>query len=269
MDKRDMPLEVSAVSISIETKRIVEDVHLQVEPGEIVGLIGPNGSGKSTLLRSIYRMLKPEAGYIRLGDEDVWKMNARESARRTGVVIQESASDFEFTVSDVVMMGRTPHKGLLELDNRQDEEIVINALKRVNMLSFSERLYGTLSGGEKQRVLMARALAQQPKLLVLDEPTNHLDIRYQLEILDLVQHLGLTTLVTLHDLNLAAIYCHRLYMLKAGHIVASGSPVEVLTPENLRHVFEVDAFIGRHPTRGHLQLSFSAAQPHAKEMDIK
>lgn len=107
---------------------------------------------------------------------------------------------------------------------------------------------------------MVRALAQQPKLLVLDEPTNHLDIRYQLEILDLVQHLGLTTLVTLHDLNLAAIYCHRSYMLKAGHIVASVSPLEVLTPHNLRDVFEVEAFIGKHPTRGHLQLSFCAIE---------
>jgi iron complex transport system ATP-binding protein len=260
MDKRDMPLDVSAVSISIETTRIVEDIHLRVEPGEIVGLIGPNGSGKSTLLRSVYRMLKPEAGYIRLGDEDVWKMNARESARRTGVVVQESASDFEFTVSDVVMMGRTPHKGLLELDNAQDEDIIASALKQVDMSAFAQRLYGTLSGGEKQRVLMARALAQQPKLLVLDEHTNHLDIRHQLEVLDLVQKLGLTTLITLHDLNLAAIYCHRLYMLKAGHIVASGSPVEVLTPHNLRDVFEVEAFIGKHPTRGHLQLSFCAIE---------
>lgn len=260
MDKRDLPLDVSAVSISIETKRIVEDIHLRVEPGEIVGLIGPNGSGKSTLLRSVYRMLKPEAGYVRLGESDVWKMSARESAQHTGVVVQESASDFEFTVNDVVMMGRTPHKGLLELDSPQDEDIVVAALRRVNMLSFANRYYGTLSGGEKQRVLMARALAQQPKLLVLDEPTNHLDIRYQLEILDLVQHLGLTTLVTLHDLNLAAIYCDRLYMLKAGHIVASGSPLEVLTPHNLRDVFEVEAFIGTHPTSGHLQLSFCAIE---------
>lgn len=258
MDKRGPHLGVSAVSVSIETKRIVEEIHLRVELGEIVGLIGPNGSGKSTLLRSIYRMLKPAAGIVRLGGEDVWKMSARDSARRTGVVVQESASDFDFTVSDVVMMGRTPHKGLLEMDSPQDEVIVTAALDRVNMLSFSERLYGTLSGGEKQRVLMARALAQQPKLLVLDEPTNHLDIRYQLEVLDLIRELGLTTLVTLHDLNLAAAYCQRLYMLKAGYIFASGSPDEVLTTDNLRAVFEVEALIGKHPTHGHLQLSFSA-----------
>lgn len=258
MDNRDLHLEVSAVSVSIEAKRIVSEIDLSVAPGEIVGLIGPNGSGKSTLLRSVYRMLKPESGVVCLGDEDVWQMSARESARHTAVVVQESASDFDFTVSDVVMMGRTPHKGLLELDGPHDEAIVTRALQQVNMLPFSGRLYGTLSGGEKQRVLMARALAQQPKLLVLDEPTNHLDIRYQLEILDLVQNLGLTTLITLHDLNLAAAYCHRLYMLKAGRIFASGSPDEVLTTDNLRAVFEVEALIGRHPARGYLQLSFSA-----------
>jgi len=265
----DPHLDVLAVSVSIETKRIVEDIHLQVESGEIVGLIGPNGSGKSTLLRSIYRMLKPAAGIVSLGGEDVWKMSPRESARLTGVVVQESASDFDFTVNDVVMMGRTPHKGLLEMDGPQDENIVTAALRRVNMLSFSERLYGTLSGGEKQRVLMARALAQQPKLLVLDEPTNHLDIRYQLEVLDLIRELGLTTLVTLHDLNLAAAYCHRLYLLKAGHIFASGSPDEVLTANNLRAVFEVEALIGEHPTHGHLQLSFSAIPSHSNHKDAK
>ncbi len=261
----DMLLELFSVSVAIETKRIVEDIHLRVEPGEIVGLIGPNGSGKSTLLRSVYRMLRPEAGTVRLGDEDVWKMSARESARRTGVVVQETPSDFEFTVSDVVMMGRTPHKGLLEMDDQHDEAMVVAALQQVGMLAFSTRLYGTLSGGEKQRVLMARALAQQPQLLVLDEPTNHLDIRYQLEVLDLVRRLGLTTLVTLHDLNLAAAYCHRLYLLYAGRIVASGSPNAVLTPENVRDVFGVEAFIGQHPTRGHLQLSFSAICPSPRE----
>ncbi len=256
--EQDMQLEIASVSVAIETKRIVDDIHLRVAPGEIVGLIGPNGSGKSTLLRSVYRMLRPQAGYVQLGGDDVWKMSARDSARRTAMVVQESASDFEFSVSDVVIMGRTPHKGLLDLDNQHDEDLVTAALDQVGMLAFANRLYGTLSGGEKQRVLMARALAQQPRLLVLDEPTNHLDIRFQLEVLDMVRRLGLTTLVTLHDLNLAAAYCKRIYLLCAGSIVASGSPAEVLTPANLRTVFGVEAIVGQHPTRGHLQLSFSS-----------
>jgi iron complex transport system ATP-binding protein len=155
-------------------------------------------------------------------------------------------------------MGRTPHKSMLAQDTRDDAVIVTEALRRVAMLPFVERQFNTLSGGEKQRVLVARALAQQPKLLVLDEPTNHLDIHYQLDILELVRDLGITTLVTLHDLNLAASYCRRLYLLSQGRIVASGAPAEVLTPERIRQVFNVDAVVGRHPVTGSLQLAFIA-----------
>ena len=254
-----MQLEVNNVAVQIDSRRIVEEIALQVGPGEIVGLIGPNGSGKSTLLRSVYRLLRPVVGYVQLGGDDVWKISARESARRTGVVVQETPSDFEFTVAEVVEMGRTPHKGLLEADNQRDEQIVQEALRRVNLAEFGERSFNTLSGGEKQRVLVARALAQQPKLLVLDEPTNHLDIRYQLEILNLVRSLGITTLVTLHDLNLAAAYCHRLYLLAAGRIAVAGAPEEVLTPEWVRSVYGVEAVRGQHPITGRLQLAFVAA----------
>ncbi len=256
-----MRLTVDQVAVELSGRRIVDEVSLSAEPGELVGLIGPNGSGKSTLLRSVYRMLRPTAGYVRLGDDDVWQLSARESARRTGVVVQETPSDFDFTVTEVVQMGRTPHKGMLAQDTREDGQIVVAALQRVNMLAFAERQFSTLSGGEKQRVLMARALAQQPKFLVLDEPTNHLDIHYQLEILELVKGLGITTLVTLHDLNLAAAYCGRLYLLQAGRIVAAGPPEAVLTPERLRTVFLVDAVLGRHPATGSLQLAFMPVPP--------
>jgi iron complex transport system ATP-binding protein len=256
-----MRLAVEQVAVELSGRRIVDEVGLSVEPGEVVGLIGPNGSGKSTLLRAVYRMLRPAAGYVRLGGDDVWRLSARESARRTGVVVQETPSDFEFTVAEVVQMGRTPHKGMLAQDTGEDVQIVVAALRRVQMLAFAERQFSTLSGGEKQRVLMARALAQQPKFLVLDEPTNHLDIHYQLEILELVKSLGITTLVTLHDLNLAAAYCGRLYMLQAGRIVAAGAPEAVLTSERLRSVFLVDAVLGRHPVTGSLQLAFMPV-PH-------
>ncbi len=251
-----MKLEVAAVAVAIAGKRIVHDVSLEVAAGSIVGLIGPNGSGKSTLLRAVYRMLRPAAGYVRLGSDDVWQLSARASAQRTGVVVQETPSDFAFTVAEVVQMGRTPHKGMLAGDTPDDAQIIASALERVQMRSFSERQFSTLSGGEKQRVLVARALAQQPKFLVLDEPTNHLDIHYQLEILELVKSLGITTLITLHDLNLAAAYCHALYLLNQGRIVAAGPPEDVLTPERLRAVFLVDAIPGRHPVTGALQLAF-------------
>ncbi len=251
-----MKLDVREVAVDLSGRRIVRDVALEAAPGEVVGLIGPNGSGKSTLLRTVYRMLRPAAGLVTLGGDDVWRLSAKEAARRTAVVVQETTGEFEFTVHEVVLMGRTPHKGRLERDTHADTEIAEAALARVDMTPFAERAFTTLSGGEKQRVLIARALAQEPRLLVLDEPTNHLDIRFQLEVLELVRGLSVTTLVTLHDLNLAAAYCDRLYLLSEGCIVASGTPDEVLTPALVGAVFGIEAIHTRHPVTGRLQLAF-------------
>ncbi|MBX3015058.1 MAG: ABC transporter ATP-binding protein [Caldilineaceae bacterium] len=251
-----MKLTVQDVCWSVEERKIVDGVMMDVQPGEFVGLLGPNGSGKSSLLRTIYRVLKPDAGLISLGDEDLWRMDAREAARRTAVVAQERASDFDFTVHEIVMMGRSPHKGLFDRDSKADFVIVEAALQQVNMLAFAERSFRTLSGGEKQRVLVARALAQQAKFLVLDEPTNHLDIRYQLEILALVKSLGVTSLAALHDLNLAACYCDRLYLLHQGKICAAGTPAQVLQPELIRQVYGVEAHVEHHPITQQLQVTF-------------
>jgi iron complex transport system ATP-binding protein len=250
-------LSVAQVCVDIETKRVVQDVTLRVAQSEVVGLIGPNGSGKSTLLRSVYRMLKPAAGLVTLGNDDVWGLTAKVSAQRTGVVVQEHPSEFEFSVNEVVAMGRTPHKKPFERDTKKDLELCRESLERVGMSSFAGRSFSTLSGGEKQRVLVARALAQEPKLLVLDEPTNHLDIHYQLELLELIKSLNVTTLLTLHDLNLAANYCQRLYLLSEGRIVASGESQNVLTHERLKEVFQVEATPFKHPVSGNVQLSFS------------
>jgi iron complex transport system ATP-binding protein len=263
--ERRVNLELSQICIDVQAKRIVQEVSLKVTSGEVVGLIGPNGSGKSTLLRSVYRMLKPAAGLVNLGGDDVWQLSAKTSAQRTGVVVQEHSSDFEFTVNEIVAMGRTPHKKPFERDTQKDSSICHEALERVNMTSFTNRLFSTLSGGEKQRVLVARALAQEPKLLVLDEPTNHLDIYYQLELLELVKSLGITTLLTLHDLNLAAHYCQRLYLLSEGQIVASGETHEVLTPRHLTETFKVEATPLRHPVTNMLQLSFSVVSNQSLE----
>ncbi|NJL20319.1 MAG: ABC transporter ATP-binding protein [Leptolyngbyaceae cyanobacterium SM1_3_5] len=253
-----MKLTADQVSIALAGQSIVQGVTLDVESGEIVGLIGPNGSGKSTLLRAIYRMLRPTAGRIWLDDRDLWQLTARESAKRTGVVLQEMPASFELTVREVVQMGRTPHKGMLSLDSEKDVAIVAQALDRVKMLSFANQPYHTLSGGEKQRVAIARALAQQPKLLVLDEPTNHLDIYYQIELLTLVQSLGITSIVAIHDLNLAAQFCQRLYVMKAGRVVASGSTAEILTPELLAEVFQVRATCGFHPITNQLYVLYGS-----------
>lgn len=258
-----MTLHVEKVTWSVEEQSILRDVAVDVAAGELVGVLGPNGSGKSSLLRCIYRALKPDAGYIALEGDNVWDLDAREAARRTATVLQETPGEFEFVVWEMVLMGRTPHKGMFARENAEDHDLVENALSQVGMLSFADRSFVTLSGGEKQRVLIARALAQQARFLILDEPTNHLDVRYQLEILDLVRGLRVTTFTALHDLNLAATYCDRLYIMAEGEIVAAGTPEDVFQPALLRKVFGVEAEVQVHPRTGKLHIVFLPAHAAA------
>jgi len=249
-------LEAKGVSWSVDERQILASLDLDVRPGEFAGLIGPNGSGKSTFLRTIYRVLKPDAGLITLDGDDVWKLSTRVAARRTAAVLQESLGDFDFSAEEMIFMGRTPHKGALDRETAEDQRVVSDALLRVGLAGFADRAYSTLSGGEKQRVLVARALAQQARFMVLDEPTNHLDIRYQLEIMELVKGLGVTTLAALHDLNLASTYCDRIFAIDAGRVVTSGTPEEVLTPELLRRVFGVGASVQTNPLTNRPLLTF-------------
>ncbi len=258
-----MTLHVEKVTWSVEEQTILRDVAVDVAAGELVGVLGPNGSGKSSLLRCIYRALKPDAGYIALEGDSVWDLDAKEAARRTATVLQETPGEFEFVVWEMVLMGRTPHKGMFARENAEDHDLVENALSQVGMLSFADRSFATLSGGEKQRVLIARALAQQARFLILDEPTNHLDVRYQLEILDLVRGLRVTTFTALHDLNLAATYCDRLYIMAEGEIVAAGTPEDVFQPALLRKVFGVEAEVQVHPRTGKLHIVFLPAHAAA------
>ena len=258
-----MTLHVENVTWRVEEHTILRDVAVDVAAGELVGVLGPNGSGKSSLLRCIYRALKPNAGYIALDGDNVWDLDAREAARRTATVLQETPGEFEFVVWEMVLMGRTPHKGMFARENAEDHDLVESALAQVGMLSFADRSFVTLSGGEKQRVLIARALAQQARFLILDEPTNHLDVRYQLEILDLVRGLQVTTFTALHDLNLAATYCDRLYIMAEGEIVAAGTPEDVFQPPLLRKVFGVEAEVQVHPRTGKLHIVFLPAHAAA------
>jgi iron complex transport system ATP-binding protein len=236
-----MTLTLNGISIQIDGRPIVHEADLEVGPGEFVGLLGPNGCGKSTLLRSAYRALRPAAGLITVEGDDLARLTPRESAKRTAVVAQEAPAELDFTVAEMVAMGRTPHKRPLDRTTATDELICAQSLERVGAGHLVKRDFATLSGGEKQRVLIARALAQQSRLLLLDEPTNHLDIRHQLEILRLVRGLGISTLAALHDLNQAATYCDRLYLMDGGRIVAGGPPDEVLTAERISQVYGVRA----------------------------
>ncbi|SDR21405.1 ABC transporter ATP-binding protein [Actinopolyspora saharensis] len=251
-----MNLDVEGVDVSAAGVRLVRDVDVHVASGALVGLVGPNGSGKSTTLRCVYRTLRPDRGEVRLGGSDVSAMSLRESARLMAALTQESQSEFDFTVTEVVEMGRTPHRGT---GREERDRAHAEALRAVGCAHLAERSVLSLSGGEKQRVLIARALVQRPELLVLDEPTNHLDIRHQLEVLSLVRRLGMTTLTALHDLNLAAAWCDQVYVLSGGHVVAGGPPGQVLTPEVVGDVFGVRAHVVRHPDSDVPQLLFAPA----------
>ncbi|MFJ5259636.1 ABC transporter ATP-binding protein [Streptomyces sp. NPDC088387] len=252
-----MRLDVEGVSVEVAGVRLVDDIRMRVDSGAFVGLVGPNGSGKSTLLRCVYRAMRPAAGVVRLDGDDVHGLEPRAAARRLAALPQESSSEFDFTVAEVVAMGRLPHR---DRTAAKDRAICAEAMDRTGVGHLAERGFLALSGGERQRVLIARALAQQPRVLVLDEPTNHLDIAHQLEVLSLVGNGGggggVTVLAALHDLNLAAAHCELLYVLAGGRIVASGPPEQVLTPELLAEVFGVRAHPVRHPETGAVQLLF-------------
>jgi len=250
-------LQISELAWSPNGERaLLDGIDLAVGDGQLVGLIGPNGSGKTSLLRCAYRFLRPDQGRVELDGEALWSRSPRWCAQRLAVVLQEFPQDFGLTVAEVAAMGRTPHKGLFDGDDQADVALVEQALARVGLTEHKRQAFAHLSGGEKQRVLLARALVQQPTLLILDEPTNHLDPRYQLELLRLIKTLGLATLASFHDLNLAAAFCDRLYVLDHGRVVASGSPAEVLTEALLAEVYGVQALVDRHPLAGHPRITW-------------
>lgn len=236
---------VDNVDVDIGNKKIIENINLVLNENSFVGIIGPNGSGKSTLLKSIYRVLKPSGGKIFLQGEDIEKISYRDSAKKLAVVSQSNDINFDFTVIDMVLLGRSPYKKILESDNEKDFEIADNALRVVGMETYRDRIFTTLSGGEKQRVLFARALCQDTDCLILDEPTNHLDIKHQIEILKLVKKLNISTIMAIHDLNFALNYCDYLYALKDGKLVGEGEPENLLTEEFIEDVYEVKSDIYR------------------------
>jgi iron complex transport system ATP-binding protein len=278
-------LDLEGLSVDIGRRRIVSDIDLSVPTGAFVGLLGPNGSGKSTLLKTLYRINRPSSGRVLLDGRDLLAQRPRDVAKRLSVVAQETVVEFDFTCLEMVMIGRIPHKRRLERDSDHDRRIAVEALERVGCDHLAHRSFITLSGGEKQRVLIARSLAQETDHLVLDEPTSHLDIRYQVEILELVNHLGITVLAALHDLSLAALFCDVVYLLADGRVVASGPPADVITSETVRHAYGADVLIIKHPESGRPHLvprrivarsdassaasELSATRPSEEEKEIR
>lgn len=255
----------TGVDVHLGGRPVVRAVDLDLVPGELLALVGPNGSGKSSLLRTAFRVLRPSDGTVTLDGTDVWRLRAVDVARTVAVVAQERPDEFEFTVADVVRMGRTPHQGRFARVTAHDEELCAQALERVACVHLAGRAFHTLSGGEKQRVLIARAIAQEPDILLLDEPTNHLDVAAQLDLLDLTRSIGITVVAALHDLNLAAAYADRVAVLQTGQLVSVGTPDDVLTPALIAAVFGVHADVARNTTTGRLSFTFSplASRTHS------
>ncbi|MGE7982099.1 heme ABC transporter ATP-binding protein [Solibacillus sp. NPDC093137] len=249
-------IQLQQVEYSVDDKEILKSISLEIVEGKFIGIIGPNGSGKSTMLKILYRHLKQSSGKVTLHEQEVWDISPKKLARQMAVVSQESAILFDFTVKDLVMMGRTPYKGWLSSENSEDMSIVDRSMKLANIAHLANRTLSNLSGGEKKRVMLARALAQQASILILDEPTNHLDIEHQLHLMDLVKDLPITIIAALHDLNLAAAYCDELIVMNDGTLHIQGSPEHVLTTPMLKEVFHIDAGISKNPFTGKMHLFF-------------
>jgi len=247
-------LQVRQVYFSYLNGLVLHNINLFIKAGEMVGLIGPNGSGKTTLIKLASGVLKPKRGEIRLDGSSLSQLSRKSIARSVAVVPQYFHIPFAFTVSEVVTLGRIPFLKAFAGESKDDRQLVANALELVGITELEERRFDELSGGERQKVILAMALAQQPKLLLLDEPIVHLDIAHQIEILELIRRLnverGLTVIGAMHDLNLAALYFDRLVLLKEGRVSADGTPAQVLTEARIKEVFSASVRVEPHQVTG-------------------
>ena len=251
-------LQAQRVFFSYLDGLILHNINLSIKAGEMVGLLGPNGSGKTTLIKLASGVLTPNQGEIKLDGSSLRQLSRKSIARSVAVVPQHFNIPFAFTTAEVVMLGRTPFLRAFVEGSDVDKQFVADALESVGISELRERRFDELSGGERQKVILAMALAQQPKLLLLDEPTVHLDIAHQVEILELVRRLnverGLTVMAAMHDLNLASLYFDRLILLKEGRVSADGPPAQVLTEDRIREVFSASVRVEPHPVTGAPQI---------------
>jgi iron complex transport system ATP-binding protein len=243
--------------------RVLSDISFEVQKGEFFGIIGPNGSGKTTLLRIIDKILLPCEGSVTIGGTDLDKIKRNDLAKIVGVVSQDFPPLFPFTVHEIVMMGRSPHLGKLRFEGKEDLSIVERAMEMTDIFPLAGRPFGELSGGEMQRVLIARALAQRPEIILLDESTAHLDIKHQVDFLDLMRNLnrveGLTVIAVTHDINLSSLYCDRILLLSRGSVHSMGTPGEVITESSINDVYETKVLVDRNPKNGLPRVTLVAA----------
>ena len=247
----DTLLRINNLCGGYHKETIINDVSLEVNRGDFIGVIGPNGSGKTTLLRLMSKVLIPQKGRITLGSKDICGMNLKEFAQSVAFVTQDMIINFSFSVLEIVLMGRIPHLKRLQIESKEDHSIAQESLVMTDTLYLKDKKIDELSSGERQRVIIAKALTQNPLLLFLDEPTSHLDIGHQIQILDLLKRLNrknnLTIVMVLHDLNLASEYCNRILLLNEGRIFKEGSPREVLTYENIEAVYKTVVVVNNNP----------------------
>lgn len=240
---RSPVIEVCNLDLKIAEHHILNKIDFTIQAGKFVGLIGPNGAGKSSLLRCLYRYVTPNAGRITFIGKSLFDYPRQEYAKHVAVVLQEIPDQFNLTVFDVVAMGVLPHKTLFSSVNQQDKTHILNAIDKVGLGDKAQQPFSHLSGGEKQRALIARAIVQQPTFLIMDEPTSHLDVKYQIQIMALAKSLNITVLASFHDLNLAGALCDEILVLQQGKLVAQGVPIDVLTAELLADVYDVRASV--------------------------
>jgi ABC-type cobalamin/Fe3+-siderophores transport systems, ATPase components len=247
-------LDTNSLKFSYDGKLVLDDVTLNVEKGEVIGILGPNGCGKTTLLKNLNKNLLPQSGCIMLNDMDILSLKKKDVAKEIAVIPQSNEIRFAFTVREIVSMGRMPFMNTFSSETREDMEIIDNAMKKAGIFEFKDRLINTMSGGERQKVIIARALAQTPLVLLMDEPTLHLDICAQFDVLDTIYELSkkeaLTVVIVSHDLPMVVRYCDRIVMLKEQKIFALGTPEEVLTPENMKEIFNIDAVLEKDDRTG-------------------
>jgi len=247
-------LQINNISGGYYKEDIVKELSLNVDQGDFLVIIGPNGSGKTTLLRLLTRVLALRRGEILYKDENIFQMNLKQFCRKVAFVSQDISTDFSFTVMELVLMGRIPHLKRLQYETRKDIEIAEEKLALTGCLSLKDKRIDELSAGERQRVIIAQALAQEPELLFLDEPTSHLDIGHQIQILDLLKKFNernsLTIVMILHDLNLASAYSNRIALLENGTVFKEGKPQEVLTYQNIEAVYKTIVLVNNHPVTG-------------------